>query len=335
MDENNNQENVEQGKTSKKILKKWWFWTIIGIATVILLILTILFFRNKIPSKYYGTYVRYYYWEDNEYITTYKISPLKIKYTYEYTVDGEKKIEEKNIEYYKKGDDLVIKGNEYEKYMILDDDCLYINSNKDISSSKKYGWFYWNVKSDNADLYCIEAKADQTIDAVEKAMNTWVKEVYKKGLEDSNFYITSSDEETDKTNLNTYEIKYNAVDGELSLYYDRKTQKLNTIHFIRNSFEKNLSESEFFKVHTMLVSLMYVLGNSDNLQLNIDIGKTDDYTNAKKDLEYRVNVVEEHGKLIENQTTKDTGFSLSLENDKYDIAYDMDTLFTTFSINLK
>lgn len=325
MDENNNQENVEQGKTGKKILKKWWLWTIIGIATAILLILTILFFKNKIPSKYYGTYVRYYYWEDNEYITTYKISPLKIIYTYEYTVDGEKKIEEKNIEYYKKGDDLVIKGNEYEKYMILDDDCLYINSNKDISSSKKYGWFYWNVKLDNADLYCIEAKADQTIEIVEKTMNGWVKEMYKEHLDDSKLYITSSDEEKDKTNLNTYSVEYNAVGGELTLSYDRKTQKLNRIYFIGDS-----DKCDFFEIHTMLVSLMYVLGNKDNIQLNSDIENTDDYI---KDLGYQLEVREEVVELIESYTTK--GTSYSLKNDKYDITCDLYTLFTTFSINLK
>lgn len=194
---------MEKEKKKKSIFKKWWFWTVISIAIIILLIGIILFFINKIPSKYYGTYTRYFYFDGNEFKTTYKISPLKIKSILESTIDAESKIEEKDIEYSKKGKDLIIKENEYESYLIIDDDCLYVETNKDISTSKEYGLFYWNVKSDEADLYKIENKSEGMEDLIEKTMNTWARELIydtiNQKMENSDFYIIKSDKESDKT----------------------------------------------------------------------------------------------------------------------------------------
>lgn len=341
----------ETKKDKKKFLKKWWFWTIISIIMIILLIGIILFFINKIPSKYYGTYTRYSYFGGTEFKITYKISPLKIKAISEYTEDGENKFEEEEIEYCKKGDDIIIKDNDEEAYLIIDNDCLYIETNKDISMSKEYGYFYWNEKSDEADLYKIENKSKQMIDLIEETMNSWARKLiydtYDLNEESSKFYIFNSDKKSDKTDLNTYKINYNVAGGELSLYYDRKTQQLDRVFFSGEVFESTYSVSssdnmdiyDIYDSKAMLLSLMYILGNKDNIELNQadeDIEKVKNYSKILKDLSYRTSVAEEYDKLFANKTTDEeinNRYTYTLKNDKYDIDYTSWISSTSYSFS--
>ena len=169
----------KEKKKEKKINKKILIISISAFIGICLLIGSILFFTNKIPSKYYGTYVRYYYIDGNESKVTYKISALSVKSTYERIVDGKKETETENIKYSKKGNDLIIKdkNGKSESYLIIDDDCLYVESSKDISDSKKYGIYYWNTKSSKADIYEIENKSEGTEELLEKTMNTWSRKL--------------------------------------------------------------------------------------------------------------------------------------------------------------
>ena len=188
---------IDKKKKGKKI-------AIISIGTVLIvgLIVGLIFLlTGGIPSKYRGTYVRYYYFDGVETKITYEISGKSVKSITEYEKDGKKEENVDNHDYYMKDDDLIIKDSSFEKYLIIDDDCLYIETNKDISTSKKYGSFYWNVKSKKADIYEIRNKSESVEDLIETTMNTWARKFYYeaqgKKLTDSKFYILSSNEKTD------------------------------------------------------------------------------------------------------------------------------------------
>ena len=269
---------IVKKKNGKKIV-------IVSVCTVLivgLIIGLILLLTGGIPSKYRGTYVRYYYFDGVETKVTYEVSAKSVKSITEYEKDGKKEEKVDNHDYYIKDDDLIIKDSSFEKYLIIDDDCLYIETSKDISTSKKYGSFYWNVKSKKADIYEIKNKSEQVEDLIETTMNRWARKFYyeaqDKKLTDSKFYILSSDEKTDETNLNTYEVKYKVSNGNLSLYYDRKSKKLERIYFsgsidtssLTGKSIDSMSVEDMYDVKAMLLSLMYIYGNTKNVELNID-----------------------------------------------------------------
>lgn len=58
--------------------------------------------------------------------------------------------------------------------------------------------FYWNIKSDKADIYEIENKSESIEDLIEKTMNTWSRKLIydtaNRELNDYEFYILNSDE---------------------------------------------------------------------------------------------------------------------------------------------
>lgn len=340
----------KEKKKGKKINKKVLIISISAIVAVGLLVGLILFFTNKIPSKYYGTYVRYYYFDGIESKTTYKISALSVKSTHEYIKDGKKETETESYKYSKKGNDLIIKDKEgkSENYLIIDDDCLYVDSSKDISTSKKYGLFYWNIKSDKADIYEIENKAEGIEDSIEKTMNTWSRKLIydtaDKELKDTSFYIYDSDEKADDTDLNTYEVIYEAAGGKLSLYYNRKTKELSRIYFsgsvlstsYRGTGSDSMSVEDIYDARAMLLSFMYVLGNKENIELNIDTENSKEYSKSLTDLNYRTKVAGEFDSLFSNKKVDDKyddKYTYSLSNDKYSIDFDSWISSSTYSVS--
>lgn len=339
----------KENEKGKKFNKKLIIFTIITIFTTCLLVGLIIFFVNKIPSKYYGTYVRYYYFNGNESKITYKISPLSVKSISERTVDGKNKINTESYRYTKKENDLIIKNKngKLKNYLIIDNDCLYIESSKDISTSKKYGLFYWNIKSDKADIYEIENKSESIEDLIEKTMNTWSRKLIydtaNRELNDYEFYILNSDEKTDDTDLNTYEVVYNAAGGKLSLYYDRKTKNLERIYFsgsilassITGTDTDSMSVEDIYDAKAMLMSCMYILGNKKNIELNIDTENSKDYSKALTDLNYRSKVAGEFDDLLSNKTVDEKyndRYTYSLSNSKYSIEFTNWISSNTYSV---
>ena len=346
--ENSEIRSKKDKKKKIKISKKIVLVSLVALISIMILIGGIIFFVNKIPSKYYGTYIDYYYLNGEESSTSYKISPLSIKLTNEYIEDGKKKVEEKNIDYYKKGKDLIINQNGVEEYVILDDDCLYIESSKDISFSKEYGFFYWNKESDKADLYEIEDKSEGIEKLIETTVNSWTREIIydtsNQEMEDSNFYIFESDEETDKTDLNTYEIKFDAAGGELSLYYNRKSKELERIYFsgsvLATSYggvdTDSMSVNDLYDCRAILLASMYILGNKDDIELNQDTENQNNYSKAIIDLTYRTEVAEEFDELFKNETTDEVyedKITYSLSNDKYNVRYENWVTSYTYSVS--
>lgn len=341
---------MEEKKERKKRNKKVLIISISVFVCICLLVGLILFFINKIPSKYYGIYVRYYYFDGIESKTTYKISALSVKSTNEYIKGGKKETDIKSYKYSKKGNDLIIKDKDgkYENYLIIDDNCLYVDSSKDISTSKKYGLFYWNVKSDKADIYEIESKSKGIEDSIEKTMNTWSRKLIydtaDQELNDTNFYILDSDEKADDTDLNTYEVIYEAAGGKLSLYYNRKTKELKKIYFsgsiLSTSYigtdPDSMSAEDIYDLRAMLLSFMYILGNKDNIELNIDTENSKEFSKSLADLNYRSTVINEFDSLFSNKKADETlndKYTYTLSNDKYSIDFDNWVSSSTYSVS--
>lgn len=343
---------------NKKINKKVIFILVCTLFFLSLFVGFIFFFQNTIPFKYYGTYVRYYYLDGNELKATYNISALSVKAVLEREENGKKVIDRENYKYYKKGNDLIIEIGEYEYYLIVDDDCLYVASSKDISTAKKYGNFYWNTKSVKADIYEIKNKAEGVDSMIEKTMNAWVRDLIYDGvdkdLNDTNLYIINSDEKIDDTNLNIYEVVYDAVGGELHLYYNRKNRTLKRIYFFGSIFLNpyevtdldSMKIEDIYDVRAMLLSLMYIFGNKENIELNMDADNSKEYSKVLNDLDYRIAVLEEYGKLFENKKVDeeyDDRYTYLLDNEKYDIEFMSwisyskysATGLITFNINIK
>lgn len=339
----------KQNKKAKHINKKFVIIFTSAIIATCLLIGLILFFINKIPSQYYGTYTRYYYLYGSESKITYKISALSVESIYEYTKDGKKVTDTRSYEYSKKGNDLIIKDkeNNTENYLIIDDDCLYVTSSKDISTSKEYGLYYWNVNSDKADIYEIENTSEVTKELLKETMNTWARKLIydtaNKELKNTSFYIHNSDEKTDTTNLNTFEVIYETTGGKLSLYYNRKTKKLERIYFsgsiLSSSYKgtdfNSMTPEDIYDARAMLMSFMYILGNKENIELNIDTENSKEYSKSLADLNYRTKVAGEFDNLFSNKKVDenyDNKYTYSLYNDKYDIDFDSWISSSTYSI---
>lgn len=308
-----------QVKNNKKAIKI----SLIIIVGIILLVCIILFFINKIPSKYYGTYIHYYYLDGERFKSTFEITPLSIKLVNR-DINGQPK--EIKPKYYKNGKDLIVEYEGDKSYLIVEDDCLYIESNKDITLSKESGLFYWNEKSNKADLYEIDAKADEISDLLETVINTWSRELIYESVdskvEDSRFYILSSDEETDKTDLNSYKVVFNAAKGDLSLYYDRKEKKLKRIYFsgiVSDSLYgvsnvDKMNYKDIYDSRALLLACMFFLDDTDNLKLSIDL-------DSIKELSRKNSAVMNYDALFMNKTTDE-------ENEKeyrfYGSSYDID-----------
>ena len=341
---NNDEKQVlKKGNVKKKLL-------LISLVLVIItvVVLGILFFINMIPSKYYGNYVRYYDFNGKESKTTYNISPLSVKVTSEYTENNEKKTTTEKIDYSKKGEDIIIKYENLDNYLIIDDDCLFIETSKDISSSKKYGIFYWKENSEKSDIYEIENKADGMEDLIEDTVNTWTRNAMSDSSDNkdsiSNFYIYDSDEENDKTDLNTYEIKLKAAGGKLSIYYDRKEKKLKRIYFsgsIITSYlgkEKDTMGVEDIRdCKAILLAIMYILGNDENIELNSYKDNFDaNNEEMRKDLVLRTKAAGELVNLFDNaqvdEKYKDNNTYI-LDNDKYSIRYNSWVSSSTYSVS--
>lgn len=326
-------ENKTDKKSSKKIAKVIvvFMSILIGIS---LIVGVILFFVNRIPPEYYGTYVRYWYLGGSEAKTTYKISALSVKEIIEINRNGELETNVIDCKYTKKGDDLIISvGTEdSENYLILDDDCLYVESSRDISLSKRFGFFYWNEKSDKADIYEIENKAFYIKRSIEDTMDTWARELVFTAsdieLKDTIFYIQKSDEKTDDSDTNTYEVKYAAAGGELSLFYNRNTRELESVRYFGSIAYSSLVELDYdsmsiedtYDVRAMILSFMYVLGNENNIDLNSKV----DSSHYSEDYDYRLEVVSEFSSLLSNMTYAENygdEYTFSLNNDKYNVDY--------------
>lgn len=347
--EDKNIVGVDTVKKNKfRINKKIILISLISLILICLLIGVIIFFIVKIPSKYYGTYTRYYYINGDETKISYKISALSIEQTHDYTFNEEKIIEKESIDYSKKGDDLIIHFEDNDKYILLEDDLLYIESSKDISTSKELGLFYWSEDSTNSDLYEIENKSEGLEDSIETAVNLWTREiiynVIDQEMEELDFYIFSSEKETDKTDLNTYEIILDAAGGELSLYYDRKTKSLERIYFSGSLLISeyggvdvdSMDIENLYDCRALLLASMYVLGNSDNIELNQDIEDSDNFVEILEDATYRTIVAEEYDELFNNETIDEDypdKSSYSLSNEKYNISFTDWISSTSYSIS--
>lgn len=288
---------------------------------------------NKIPKKYYGTYTRYMYSDGEESRVTYKISALSIK---EIREEGEETnresaaVESRNIKYWKKGEDVIIRYGTGKSYLIIDEDCLYIETSKDISLSKEYGMFFWNVKSDKADIYEIENKSKRVTNLIRETMKTWAQELFynlatEQVTDDLRFYMTRSEEESDKTDLNTYEIDFDVPSGSISLSYDRETKKLKSIFYSSSvtKFGANGEEfilENFLDTRAILLSCMYVLGNQKNIELNQD-------AENKTETAYRKTVMTEYDELFDNEKVEDEyNTEYTLDNNKYHISYHANSL---------
>ena len=343
-------ETKAEKKKSKKIAKVIAI-SISVLIGVCIIVGAILFFIKRIPSEYYGTYVRYWFIDGNETKTTYKITALSVEYTSERIVDGKEETYTETCKYTKKGDDLIICDNNGtpEFYLIIDDDCLYVETSKDISLSKKYGSFYWNEKSDKADIYEIERRADGFEDLIESTMNTWAREevytIHDREIKNSDFYILRSDEETDETDLNTYIIKYKAAGGDLSLYYDKNTKELEWVYFSGfvdfSSYSRSkpdyMSLDDYYDSQALLISLMYILGNNENIKLNTDENSND----YKLDYPYRLDTEIDAFTVfasLEIDPEYDDRYTSSLDNEKYKVSYSnwislRDTVLVSYSVS--
>ncbi len=338
-------------KKKKGKLKSIVFIISGSVAALCWIVGVIIFLINMIPMKYYGTYVRYDYNNGVDGKITYKISPLSVKATYESIENGKKKTKKENFKYYKKGNDLIIedKSKKIRNYLIIDGDFLYVYFKKDISTSKKYKLYYWNVKSSKADFYEIENKSKKIETLIEESMDTWTRksiyDTFEKELSDNKFYIFPSSEKTDETDLYYYEVVYDAAGGKLNLYYDRETKVLKRVYF-SGSYSAStytgvdsdsMSVEDIYDARAMLFSLMYILGNKDNIELNID-DNSKNIDKYKVDLKYRQQVLEDYLELIKNRQDNEdniNGYKLSLENDKYSVEFnhkDFSTDYTSSGI---
>ena len=83
-----------------------------------------------------------------------------------------------------------------------------------------------------------------------------------------------------------------------------------------------MTVEDIYDARTMLFSLMYILGNKDNIELNIDIENSNNHEKAIADIEYRQQVISDYLDLIKNkQETEDNEYKISLENDKYSVEF--------------
>ena len=99
----------------------------------------------------------------------------------------------------------------------------------------------------------------------------------------------------------------------------------------------SMSVEDIYDARAMLFSLMYILGNKDNIELNID-DNSKNIDKYKVDLKYRQQVLEDYLELIKNRQDNEdniNGYKLSLENDKYSVEFnhkDFSTDYTSSGI---
>lgn len=324
-------------KTNKKSNKKI---LVILLSVIILCTIVIACFMvsKMIPLKYHGTFVRINYIQGIEEIETYKISAFSIDYSSNFMGETRKE----KIKYLKKNDDLILLEEKdnlsiiEDSYAIIDNDLLFIESSKDeeeIALSKKYNSFFWNVKSDKSDIYEIENKSSDFVDNLEGIANSWSREfvysTFEEEVNDSNLYIKQSDEKNDETNLNSLELNFEVANGDLSLTFDRKEKKLNSIHFYGYVSVNNFSfSSDTMKVKDMydceaiLLAAMYAISNIENVSI----------TDGNK---YKIEALEDYINLLENKednASDNLKNDFSLVNDKYEVKFSRDISGNNYSI---
>lgn len=135
-----------------------------------------------------------------------------------------------------------------------------------------------------------------------------------------------------------------AAGGELSLYYDRKTKSLERIYFSGSLLISeyggvdvdSMDIENLYDCRALLLASMYVLGNSDNIELNQDIEDSDNFVEILEDATYRTIVAEEYDELFNNETIDEDypdKSSYSLSNEKYNISFTDWISSTSYSIS--
>lgn len=317
----------------KKLVK------IISVSLIIIsiIICLILFMIYKIPSKYCGTYVDYFYAKGSTYKTTYIISPFSIKSKSELYTNSEKKIESKKYKYKKIGKDIVVD----DEYFIVEDDKLFIHSSKDISSLKEYEIFSWNIKSKKSDIYEMNFEAQKFVDILESSVDNWSRElIYKTNnheMDDYGFYILDSDKHSDESDLKEYSVNYEAAGGNLEIVFDRKAKKINSIHYsanvsvsmYSNDFSDSATPEDIIDSRAMLLSAMAIISSKDEYVDSISNNSDDNFEN----ITFHTIAAFDYDDLMENLTMQNDDDRLfSLDNERYKVSYkDTLTIGATFT----
>ena len=295
---------------------------IVGIVIAVLLIIGFIVYSNaKIPSEYYGVYTRYSYVDGKESKTTYTIKPLSIEMHYEYDENGNLISEDKKIDFYKKDNDLIIKNNDYEQYVILDDGHLYINPNKDIELSKKYKIYYWNEKGNNSTEEELFNKVDIIESKIEDLVNDWARKEISDDTYKYSFYILDSDDEPDKSDLNVFTVKKKASNGDLSFTFDKKTKKLKNVFFSGSVFtsayngryDDTMSAEDINDVESMILALMYMYQNTDEKDSYKD---PEAGLKAAAKLKYYTMMLSS-----EKDSSYDNGYKYEFDNTDYNVSF--------------
>lgn len=324
---------------NKNGFKKIIIFTIIAIISIIIITGIIVFNSNNIPSKYYGTYVKYSYLNGKRYKDIYIISTNSIEYSsIEYSSkykNGKTNSRIPKIEYKLEGEDLIITKNDNDQYLIIDDDCLYIESNKDISKSKEMDYFYWNEKSKKANIYEIKNNSKEIAEKIEDAVNGFYRNVIystvNKSMDNSSFYIINSDEKSDETDLNEYKVKFKASGGELELIYNKKNRKIKEIYFCGNIADgldmEKMKVNDIYDCRAMLLACMYTLKSEDKYGFVYNYDKNDFHKiitiDENADTKIITDVSKEYEELFKNPKTgniDENEKTYSYNNEKYSIS---------------
>lgn len=307
----------------KKTIKKKLFIIIGGVVLLAAIIGLVIYINVKIPSKYIGVFTRNYYYDGCETKETYTINSLSIEHYWEFCIRGEITENVDKLEYYEKDGDLIIKDGDKEEYAIIDDGHLYVQSNKDIESAKKYKTYYWNEKGKDSTEEELYNKSEVIESQIEETVMQWArKEIHKDETFKYDFYILDSDEEPDKTDLNEYKVKKKVSNGDLTFTFDKKTKKLKYIDFYgsllvtsyNDSYNDLMTAEDIYDVESMIASLIYIFEDKSD---------ADSYTDPVEGMKAAASV--RYYMLLMNKT-KDSkysnGYRYELDNDDYKVSYD-------------
>lgn len=317
-----NKTKKEKKKNVKKLLIIIFsIILIVAIATCIIIFIII-----KIPSKYCGTYVSYSYVSGEKCEEVYRISSLSVKHTSKCKINGKEYNESEKLKYEKKGKDLIVESKLGKNYLIIEDDKLYVNDKKDISLEKKYNMFFYNVKSDKRDIYEIQYEADKFEDQIEYSINSWSRDLIYKAIneeydKDDSVYFLPSDEKSDESDLNEYSVKYKVGNAEVTVDFDRKTQKIDSVSYSAHVSMSKYSLSnidsataeDLYDSRAILLSVMAIISSN---------GKYID-SPAADNTEYHNAAIDDFADLLDNRTDGKNGeIKFNLSNKKYSISYE-------------
>lgn len=288
---------------------------------------------NIIPPKYWGKYRYYFYFDGTISKTTYRITPFHIKIFYEADKNGTKESMNENVPYNKRGKDLIISSGNTKYYLILNDDRLFVETNKNISTSEKYKSYYWKMKTNKSDIYEMTNNAEITVDMLEFIANQWARntifEMTGTTSNNTEIYISPSDETNDETDLNVYEVSYNVANGTLYLQYNKDNKNLKHISFLGSIFvtsydgrdDDSMNSDDIYNCNALMLSSMYLLGIKDESELNKNISNI----NTEEDHAYRNSLLWDYASLLKNMTVDnefDDKYNYSFKSEKYDISFD-------------